>query len=307
MASDTMSGILQGASATLESWHCENITSLRAGQSFVFPSCDFPNLQALDLSWSTPWSGFLSMMQPDFLKKMPNLRSLKLHQLGHFPNPASATSLVDLSILKHLSKLDLLVGLWHAGDLKLPPTLKSLAIGTWKPKHATFFDENNTRIEPLEWNLPLLEELRMCVHEVPFESFLLFLKKAQTQDDQPPACFHTLSMTASDASLTLTKETLSHPRLAELKHLSLECCHGVDDSHLSTLASALPRLQSLNVSATEVTGAGIKQIINKGLKKLVANDCRFVGMDAIHWARAQGVQVEHRSTDAMNGGKKLRW
>ena len=114
-------------------------------------------------------------------------------------------------------------------------------------------------------------------------------------------------MTLSDIRGKLTKETLSHPRLAELKHLSLERCHGVDDNHLSIVASTLPTLQSLNVSGTEVTGAGIKDVVKNGLKKLVANDCRLVGLDAIQWARTQGVQVENRNTDTTTGGKKLRY
>ena len=114
-------------------------------------------------------------------------------------------------------------------------------------------------------------------------------------------------MTASDVRGRLRKETLSHPRLAGLKHLSLESSHGVDDSHLSLVATSLPRLQSLNVSGTDVTGAGIKEVVNNGLKKLVANNCRFVGLDAIQRARTQGVQVENRNTDATTGAKKLRY
>jgi hypothetical protein len=114
-------------------------------------------------------------------------------------------------------------------------------------------------------------------------------------------------MTLSDIRGKLTKETLSHSRLAELKHFSLERCHGVDDSHLSIVASTLPKLQSLNVSGTEVTGAGIKDVVKNGLKKLIANDCRLVGLDAIQWARTQGVQVENRNTDTTTSGKKLRY
>jgi F-box/TPR repeat protein Pof3 len=48
-------------------------------------------------------------------------------------------------------------------------------------------------------------------------------------------------------------------------------------------------------------------VIKNGLKKLVVNDCRYLGLDAVHWARNQGVKVEYRSTDAMTGGKKLRY
>jgi F-box/TPR repeat protein Pof3 len=75
------------------------------------------------------------------------------------------------------------------------------------------------------------------------------------------------------------------------------------------VATYLPLLQSLDVSGTDVTGAGIKDAVSRlpGLKKLVVNDCRYLGLDAVHWARNQGVKVEYRSTDSMTGGKKLRY
>jgi len=103
------------------------------------------------------------------------------------------------------------------------------------------------------------------------------------------------------------KDSLSHPRLKELKHLSLRACHGLEDDQMAAVASCLPLLQSLDVSGTDVTGAGIKDVVKNGLKKLVVNDCRHLGLDAVHWARNQGVKVEYRSTDSMTGGKKLRY
>lgn len=307
MGARSLSDIFHNAATTIEVLHCDNIATHPGANNFLFPQCEFPSLQSLDLSWTAAWTRTVELLHKSSLDRMPNLQSLKLHQLGKaYSNGLPPSTLVDLTGLRHLSKLDLLLDATHAGNLLLPPSLQSFAIGTWRPRHAKFFDDVAT-IPPVQWHLPLLEELRMCIHEIPFDSFDLALRARDPLSDQKPAFLHTLSMTASTAQDSLTKETLSHPRLAELKHLSLEACHGVDDRHLSLIASALPHLRSLNVSATEVTGAGIKEIINNGLTKLVANDCRFVGIDAIHWARAQGVQVEHGSTDVMSGGKKLRY
>jgi len=301
LSSRVLIEILKNASPALETLLCENMSGNARPHEFSISDCDFPNMQRLDLSWSYGSPAILSVLQS--LPKMPNLRALKLHQTS---GQNRVVCSADLSRLTQLSALDLLIDVMWANHIILPPTIKSLAIGTWSPRHARFFDDGPS-FEPLQWSLPLLEELRLCAAEVPFNEFELALRTSGRPDTQQPARLHTLSMTASDVRGKLTKDTLSHPRLAELKHLSLECCHGVDDSHLSIIAITLPKLQSLNVSGTEVTGAGIKDVINNGLKKLVANNCRFIGLDAIQWARTQGVQVENRNTDATTGGKKLRY
>lgn len=298
-----LANILQNTGTTLEVFVCEDISqNKQQGHHFEFPQCDFPNLRTIDLAWSDDWRHSLAFIR--LFPKMPNLRSLKLHKIDN--TSSRIHSLIDLGGLTHLSTVDILMDIDKASHIILPPTIKSLAIGTWKPRHAKFFDDHSG-LEPLQWSLPLLEELRICVAEIPFDNFELALQTKGLLDGQKPSCLHTLSMTASEARGKLTKDNLSHPRLAELKHLSLESCHGVNDSHLSLVASHLPKLHSLNVSGTGATGAGIKEIVNNGLKRLVVNDCRFLGHDAVQWARTQGVQVEHRSTDVMAGGKKLRY
>lgn len=302
MSSRALTDILKNASPALETLFCEDVCVLSRPHDFNISECDFPKLQKLELTWSSGSPAILSVIQS--LPNMPNLRELKLHQTSS-KNRIVCPS-VDLSRLTQLSTLDLLIEVPWANRITLPSTIRSLAIGTWSPRHTRFFVDSPGSM-PLNWSLPLLEELRLCVAEVPFDTFELALQTESPTDTQQPARLHTLSMTASDVRGKLTKNTLSHPRLVELKHLNLECCHGVDDSHLSIIATTLPKLQSLNVSGTEVTGAGIKDVINNGLKKLVANNCRFIGLDAIQWARTQGVQVENRNTDPATGGKKLRY
>jgi len=299
-ASRILTEILKNASPALESLICEDMSVLLQPRNFEIPECEFPNMQKLDLTWSSGLPAMFFMIRS--LPKMPNLKVLKIHQLS--VEQRSMFPLIDLSMLTQLSTLDLLVDVEQANNIILPFAIKSLAIGTWYPRHSKFFVDD-IRLAPLQWSLPLLEELRICAAEVPFDDLETALRTTGLPDTQQPARLHTLSMTASDVRGRLTKDTLSHPRLAELKHLSLECCHGVDDSHLSIVASSLPKLQSLNVSGTEVTGAGIKDVVRNGLKKLVANNCRFVGLDAFQWARTQGVQVENRNTDTTKGGKKL--
>lgn len=302
LSSRALTDILKNASPALETFFCEDMCVHARPQTFNISGCDFPKMQKLDLTWSSGSPAILSVIQS--LPNMPNLRELKLHQISNKSRTVCPS--VDLSRLTQLSTLDLLIDVTSANHIILPSTIRSLAIGTWSPRHARFFSDDPD-FEPLRWFLPLLEEFKLCTAEVPFDDFELALITGVLPDTQKPARLHSLSMAASDVRGRLTKDTLSHPRLAELKHLSLECCHGVDDSHLSIIATILPKLQSLNVSGTEVTGAGIKDVINNGLKKLIANNCRFIGLDAIQWARTQGVQVENRNTDPTTGGKKLRY
>jgi F-box/TPR repeat protein Pof3 len=189
----------------------------------------------------------------------------------------------------------------------LPPSLKSFALGTWRPKHAKFFDDLHP-YEPLQWPLPSLEELHICIQEIKLDTVELHaLRPTLSAGDGTSSLIHTLSITSGDLQGVPVKDFLSQPRLKELKHLALNSCHGLDDDQMSAVASCLPLLQSLDVSGTDVTGAGIKDVIKNGLKKLVVNDCRYLGLDAVHWARNQGVKVEYRSTDFMTGGKKLRY
>ena len=302
LSSRALAEVVKDASPALETLVCEDMSVHSRPHDFNISGCNFPNMQQLDLTWSSGTPAILSVLQS--LPSMPNLKVLKLHQVSI--KDTTACSLVDLSELTQLSTLDLVVDVAYAHRVILPTTIKSLAIGTWSRRHVHFFAESPV-FEPIQWSLPLLEELRLCVAELPFDDFELALRTRSGPDTQQPAHLHTLSMTSSDIRGKLTKETLLHPRLADLKHLSLESCHGVDDSHLSIVASTLQKLQSLNVSGTEVTGAGIKDVVKNGLKKLVANDCRLIGLDAIQWARTQGVQVENRNTDTTTGGKKLRY
>jgi F-box/TPR repeat protein Pof3 len=301
-----ISAILNDAAGSLQALYIEDLAAHAGMSELHFPVVAFPNMHELDLAWRLAWPGSGTGLQAA-LNNMPNLRRLKLHHLHAPLPPMDFERQLDLKNLKHLSRLDLV---WHfqkANELSLPPSLKSFALGTWRPRHAKFFD-NLHPYDPLQWPLPLLEELKICIKEIKLDSVELHaLRPTTNASDGTPALLHTLSITSGDLQGVPVKDFLSHPRFKELKHLALKSCHGLDDDQMSAVASCLPLLQSLDVSGTDVTGAGIKDVIKNGLKKLVVNDCRYLGLDAVHWARNQGVKVEYRSTDSMTGGKKLRY
>jgi len=301
-----ISAILRDAAATLETLYIEDLAAQAGFYGSPFPDVAFSNMQELDLAWSVQWPSPGSGLQAT-MENMPNLRSLKLHHLHAQLPSLTFQRKLDLSQHKHLSRLDLVWHLQKANEVALPSSLTHFALGTWRPKHAMFFDNLDPQ-EPLQWSLPHLEELRICVQEIKLHSVEHALRPPIiTSDGTTPSLLHTVSITSGDLQGVPVKDFLSHPRLKEVKHLTLKSCHGLDDGHMSSVAICLPLLQSLDVSGTDVTGAGIKDVIKNGLKKLVVNDCRYLGLDAVHWARSQGVKVEYRSTDTMTGGKKLRF
>jgi F-box/TPR repeat protein Pof3 len=300
-----ISAVLGDAAATLETLYLEDVAAQAGFYGSPFPDVAFSKMQELDLAWSVQWPTPGAGLQAT-LGNMPNLRSLKLHHLHASLPSMTFQRKLDLSQHKHLSRLDLV---WHfqkANELALPPSLTYFALGTWRPKHAMFFDNLDPH-EPLQWSFPSLVELHICIREIKLDSVEHALRPPTSTHDGTPSLLHTLAITTGDLPGSQVNDVLSHPRLKEVKHLTLKSCHGLDDDHMSSVASCLPLLQSLDVSGTDVTGAGIKEVINNGLKKLVVNDCRYLGLDAVHWARNQGVKVEYRSTDSMTGGKKLRF
>ena len=71
-------------------------------------------------------------------------------------------------------------------------------------------------------------------------------------------------------------------------------CLRVDDKVATILADRLHKLRSLDLGLTRITGVGVKSLVlKKGckLERLGLNHCTHVGLDAVEWARAQGVAV----------------
>lgn len=301
----SISAILEDAAATLETLCIDDAAAHTGLNGNLFPDVAFSNMQELNLAWSARWPDSGVGLQAT-LRNMPNLRRLRLHHLNSNQPSLTFHRKLDLSQHKHLSRLDLV---WHfqkANELTLPPSLTYFALGTLRPRHEKFFD-NLEPDKPLQWSLPNLGELKICISELELHSVEHALRSETSANDRTPSLLHTLSITTGTVPASSAKDVLSHPRLKEVQHLTLKSCHGLDDNAMSAVASCLPLLRSLDVSGTDITGAGIRDVVNIGLKKLVVNDCRLLGLDAVHWARNQGVKVEYRSTDPMTGAKKLRY
>ena len=96
--------------------------------------------------------------------------------------------------------------------------------------------------------------------------------------------------------------------MKDLEHLALEGARNCGDETVSQIVKDLPKLRSLDLSATEITGVAVKEAVQSGhLEGLTLKDCRFLGRDAVEWARSQGVAVQYRMNDQVSGGRKIRY
>ena len=93
-----------------------------------------------------------------------------------------------------------------------------------------------------------------------------------------------------------------------LKELSVSR-NDFGDGLFEHIARNCPRLQFLNASYTRITGVGVKALVLKPgekLKKVNLRHCERVGIDAVDFARASGVEVDFTFPDEKQAGKKVR-
>ena len=128
-----------------------------------------------------------------------------------------------------------------------------------------------------------------------------------TNEGLPKSKLRKLSLTRSPVVPPLYIQQL-HPRLQELEELSLIDDVSLVDQRISAIVESLPKLRYLNLSGSKVTGVGVKEALKlKHLERLVLDDCRDLGFDAVEWAREKGVQVQYRMNEKAAGGSKVRY
>lgn len=101
------------------------------------------------------------------------------------------------------------------------------------------------------------------------------------------------------------------PRIltTSLQHIDIASLPCTDDDIEQLLGHEVAGLQSIDVSWTNVTGAGIKMLADgiKGLKVIRADQCRRInGRDAILYAERKGIVVSCQMGEG-KGGRKVRY
>ena len=93
-----------------------------------------------------------------------------------------------------------------------------------------------------------------------------------------------------------------------MEQISLAGSQQCSDNTVSLVAEGFRQLRKLDLSGTDITGVGVKHVLKAAhLEHLVVNNCRKIGIDAIDWARSQGVRVDYRMSDDTSGGNKVRY
>lgn len=309
--------IAHNKSATLLSLQCDELSRTTGLYSHVQPPLAFPVLQRLDLRWTGDWMGLYDLLL--HLDKLPNLQYLRFRQRKAIAPPNVGA--VDLGNHGALLHLELCIPFTSACQLTLPSTLTHLSLSTTS-LHAPGLPHLNGNL----W-LPHLQELHFEIPLMRISECAIFLQVPPGQSNSTTATEDTdLGGTSKESSLKALSlvngsvpeinaahvlsphaTTFLQPRLRALESLSLAGCFGVQDAWAAQIAEQLPGLKSLDLSRTRVTGVGIKDIVSQGnLKHLMVNECESISLDAIAWARSQGVVVENGKA-SMTGGKKVRW
>lgn len=129
----------------------------------------------------------------------------------------------------------------------------------------------------------------------------------ESSESTPASNLHSLTVIGAKLNYLQTSELFKHPRLRELRELGLTRLQSCCDDDVTGIVECLPNLQTLDLSENDITGIGVRKAVQGGtVKDLTLDNCRKLGVDAVEWARRQGVKVHYRMSDGSTGGRKVR-
>ncbi|KXT13134.1 hypothetical protein AC579_5638 [Pseudocercospora musae] len=300
---------LQQCKSTIEVLQCHYTKIL---QFTLWALIHLPMLRFLDIA-----AGLLPQLSlgfKEFISHMPLLEHLRLWSGDPSPHEQGGIFLLlDLRESVKLRHVEMHIGWTGARQLLLPPSVRVLRISTDRNHRSGFWPDSV--IAPDSANqlrlvdLPLLEEFHLDVPStgLPYIFAQLSARPEPSEMSPPQMKLRDLSLKNPEIDPAAGYSLLTE-RTKDLKSLAMTDCIALDDARIYYIAKDFKQLRSLNVSGTKITGAGVKDIVCLGhVKELILNDCHYLGRDAVDWARSQGVKVEYRMTNELNGGKKLRY
>ena len=189
---------------------------------------------------------------------------------------------LDLSTLRQLQHLDLTA--LDAGTFpKLPSSIQTLVLSDWS---LCAFDSLPSQAHIGEANLGRLTSLSIGY------SFLLADLLKLLGPNKGKITTLNLSNSTDLQSKDLFK-LIDSGYLTDIVDLTLKALP-FDDYIAELLASQSCALRSLDVAHTKITGVGVKSLLLKEgckLEQLNLKGCHSVSIDAVEWARGQGVSV----------------
>ena len=104
------------------------------------------------------------------------------------------------------------------------------------------------------------------------------------------------------------KELITYGYLEAIENLVLKSCN-VDDEIAMLIARNIPRLKTLDLACTKITGVGVKALViglEGKLENLCLDGCHSTSIDAVELARKLGVKVAFGFPDPLTGGRRIR-
>ncbi|USW58024.1 Putative Heat shock protein Sti1 [Septoria linicola] len=293
---------------TLEVLYCSHLKNM----SFTnqWNTLAFPKLKSLSIT--ADQIGDLTLGLPKFLTNTPNLTSLTLINLDRYHHETIG-GVIRLDLrdtgLEHINFQLCLLG---ADCIQLPPTTKTLRLVSAGAAHASFFSDppepNSLQLQ----DLPLLEEAHFNLPATPYDRILSQFETRLPTDHAvsgSPPLSNLRSLSLQRARIADIPSYAIPTRLQSLQSLALRDMLDLPDQRIVQIVKELPMLRSLDVSGSQITGAGVGDLLKLGqLTEMVLNDCHKIGhRDAVDRAKKAGVKVECKMSDGVGGGKKVRY
>ena len=168
----------------------------------------------------------------------------------------------------------------------LPPSLRHLNVDK-----NLFMSDASVPVDEI-FDLPLLESLH-CYETNNLPASLIKRLVAKSNEAGQLRRL-SLGCRLLDAGRTPVED--EYPASSSVIELSINFLNLPEERVLAAVA-LFPNVHTLDVSdSPKVTGVAVKEFVRRGITHLNVRGCSRVSPDAIEWARAQGVEVEHRPT-----------
>ncbi|TVY17100.1 F-box/TPR repeat protein pof3 [Lachnellula arida] len=269
---------VSGSCAITSSAVYETLASLRKTITEAYFLCvkgslhpnprDLPQLDCLKtLHFKAAGTGTLATNL--LMKATPNLESVALNHWVLGPN-------FDVSLwpkLQHLDLTDTQITLLPA----LPSTLKHLILNNNRHLRVDIGDH--------QFPSPPLLETFACAGTTLNNSVI----KDITRESSKRGNLKTLLI--GDRVADSRGRFEDYPASETVEELSLASLWE-QEHQLIQIVNLYPNVRKLDVSSTKATGVAVKSFVQMGVQYLKLNECSEVGIDAVEWARGQGVAVE---------------
>ncbi|KAK5109752.1 hypothetical protein LTR62_006592 [Meristemomyces frigidus] len=244
---------------------------------------------------------------------MPHLRSLTLLETEA---STSIHTILNLSSLKHLNHLDLEIISSRNYHIQFPTSITFLRLASplanWLPmkidkdeeaSHAAYYLPKLKHLA-LDLSLDKIQLLLFCLLYPPPSLRISEPADASLEPHQPILPLESLDITLESPDHLTNPQV--YPNLRHLIHLTYR--HSITEQ-AAIIVDSFPHIQTLDLSESDVNGHDVKVLLQlKDLRHLILDDCRFLGRDAVDWARSQGVRVDARDSAASDvAGKKVRY